>query len=129
MADIVDTHALVWYLEGGDKLGPNARNMLNRTSERLIIPTIVLCEAKYIAERGRTQIRFEQLLNFVSYDHRFIIHPIDENVAQAMPVELNIHDGIICGTALLYQRFFGEETSIITKDEAIKNWGVIPTIW
>jgi PIN domain nuclease of toxin-antitoxin system len=42
---IVDTHALIWYLEGNLKLGPEARLILDDPESDLTVPLIVLAEA------------------------------------------------------------------------------------
>ncbi len=43
--NIVDTHALVWYLEGNPGLGSNAKSVLDEPTSELIVPIIALAEA------------------------------------------------------------------------------------
>jgi len=45
---VIDTHALVWFLEQSPKLGNNARNAFLDTDSILIIPTIVLAKIKFL---------------------------------------------------------------------------------
>lgn len=50
---VVDTHALVWYLTGDRRLGPQAEAVLNDPDVTLIIPAIVLAEIKDLAHKER----------------------------------------------------------------------------
>jgi PIN domain nuclease of toxin-antitoxin system len=52
----IDTHALIWFLEGNPKLGTAAKSALSNSTSELILPAIVLAEAAWIVERGRTSI-------------------------------------------------------------------------
>jgi PIN domain nuclease of toxin-antitoxin system len=53
---VVDTHALIWFLEGNQRLGANAKTILSDINSKLIFPAIVLAEAAWMVERGRTSI-------------------------------------------------------------------------
>ena len=53
---VVDTHALVWFLEGNPRLGANAKAILEDADSNLIVPVIALAEACWIIERERTSI-------------------------------------------------------------------------
>ena len=57
MKYIIDTHALIWFLEGNPRLGSNAKNILSEPRSELVIPATVLAEAVWIVERGRTSMR------------------------------------------------------------------------
>jgi PIN domain nuclease of toxin-antitoxin system len=50
---IVDTHALVWHLEGNRALGKQAKAVIDSPQSDLILPIIALAEAAYIVEKGR----------------------------------------------------------------------------
>lgn len=66
---ILDTHALIWYLEGNPCLGEGARAVIDSPQSRLVLPIIALAEAAYIVEKGRTGIPgVEDLLNSVLSD-------------------------------------------------------------
>jgi len=54
MKHVVDTHALIWFLEGNSRLGANARTILSEADSQLILPVIALAEAVWIVERGKT---------------------------------------------------------------------------
>jgi PIN domain nuclease of toxin-antitoxin system len=53
---ILDTHALIWFLEGNSRLGLNAKEILADSSSELILPAIALAEAVWIVSRGKTSI-------------------------------------------------------------------------
>jgi len=129
MTYIVDTHTLVWFIEGRNKVGARALKVLRDNQQRIVIPAIVLAEIKYLATRGRVSLTLNEVTEIIENDPRCVIYPLDSHVVRAMPVVLDIHDGIICGTALLYQTVLGEPVKILTRDENIKNTSGIQTLW
>ncbi len=130
MIYIVDTHTLVWFLEGQGKVGSQALAVLRDPKQRLVIPSIVLGEIKYLASRGRISLAVDTVIEAVENDPRCVIYPLDTQVIQAMPVISDIHDGIICGTALLYQDVLRETVKILTRDKKIgKEASGIETVW
>lgn len=129
MVYIVDTHALVWYLEESRELGKKALSVLDDENSKLIVPTIVLAEIRYLSNKRKTALSVDEILSSIEQDERCVLFPLDINVIKQLPLELDIHDGIICGTALIYQDLLKEETKIITKDKAIINSKIIETIW
>ncbi|MEZ4662681.1 MAG: PIN domain-containing protein [Caldilineaceae bacterium] len=52
---ILDTHALVWYLEGSPRLGQQAKSAMEADDSDLVLPLIALSEATFLIERGRIQ--------------------------------------------------------------------------
>jgi PIN domain nuclease of toxin-antitoxin system len=54
MKYIVDTHALIWFLEGNPRLGIRAKAILSDLSSELILPAIALAESVWIVSRGKT---------------------------------------------------------------------------
>lgn len=49
---ILDTHALVWYLEGNPKLGEQAKITMGAVDSLLVLPLIAVAEAAFLIERG-----------------------------------------------------------------------------
>lgn len=96
---------------------------------RLIVPAIVLAEAKHIADRHRVPMNFQQILEHVTTAENMEIYPMDLAVIQELPQELDIHDAIIVATARAAQAFFGEEISILTNDIAITQSNLVPVVW
>ena len=56
MSQVVDTHGLVWFLEGNARLGPHAKTVLDTTDETLVLPATVIAEACWMIQRGKTSI-------------------------------------------------------------------------
>lgn len=129
MIYIIDTHTLVWYLEESNKLTPISIDIMENKSNKLVIPTIVLAEIKYLSTRSKVNLSLDDVLLHLESDACCILYPLDSNVVEFLPVSLDIHDGIICGTALVYKNLFREKVKIITKDEEIVNSGIVETIW
>lgn len=76
MKYVVDTYALIWFLEGNSRLGANARTILSEFDHQLVLPAIALAEAVWIVERGKTSIpSVSALLSAVSADSRVMVYP------------------------------------------------------
>jgi len=129
MRYVVDTHALVWYLTNDTRLGVGARQVLDDPSALLVIPTIVLVEAKHISERKPIPISFDDIMQTIAADARITIFSLDIFVVAGMPKELDIHDGLIVATAFSAQKLFEEEIVILTRDEVIAASNQLPVIW
>ena len=123
---VVDTHALIWFLEKNPKLGERARAVLRDPGIRIIIPTIVLAEIKYLAQKGRIGQTLEDVIRAISLDPRCLIYPIDLSVVHKAPLGLKIHDALIVGTALVQREVV---SGVLTCDESIVNSGLVPTVW
>ena len=52
---VIDTHLLVWYFVGSKRLSSAVKDRIDevRRRGRVIVPTIVLAEALYLAEKER----------------------------------------------------------------------------
>ena len=131
---ILDTHALVWYAEGNQRLSSNAKSIIAADGSRLVLPIIALAEAAAIIERGRTTISDAAgFLARVYADTRIEIFPLTLDVFERSltPEGLRIpelHDRFIVSTGLHLQDL-GETVEIITKDEVITASKVLKTVW
>jgi PIN domain nuclease of toxin-antitoxin system len=129
---IVDTHALVWHLEGKQTLGRKAKAVIDSPSSELVLPVIALAEAVFIVEKGRTSIPgVSDLLNDVLNDPRIEIYPLNVEILQesltlaAIP---EMHDRLIVATGI-YLQSLGETVKIITKDNEIILASLLPVVW
>jgi len=129
MIYIPDTHALIWFLTNSSRLGKNASKIFHNTNSFIVISTLVLAEAKFLAEKARIEKSFASILSALQDDPRVKIHPIDLSVIENAPKGLDIHDSLICGTALVYQELLKEKVKLITKDSKIINAGIVETLW
>lgn len=131
---ILDTHALIWFLEGNKRLSQPAKTVMGAAESEMVLPLIALAEATVIIEKGRTTIPdVPQFLTKVYADPRIEIYPLTLEIFQRSltPEGSNIpemHDRFIVSTGLHLQDL-GHMVQILTKDEAITDSGVLSIIW
>lgn len=137
MADVyvIDTHALLWYLDDNARLGQRARSALIDPESRFLVPAIALAEALFILEKGRTSISITEtdLINALRSDERIGIAPLNQDVIEAT---LNckaideIHDRQIVATALVAQDDNDDiSVPVLTRDANIRDSGLVNIIW
>jgi len=117
---IVDTHALVWFLEKNPRLSEKAKDALTNKSSQIILPTIVLVEVIFLYAKKRTSVNLFTILSEVANSSNCLVYPLDEEVVLRIPTNIDIHDAIIIATGLVFKDLMGYEVAIVTKDEAIK---------
>jgi PIN domain nuclease of toxin-antitoxin system len=132
MQYIVDTHALIWFLEGNPRLGIAAKQVLGNSESKLVIPAIALAEAAFIIERGKTSIpSVIDLHTAVNGDPRIVVYPLDRAIIEITNTLLSInemHDRQIVATAIILKNQ-GEEVSVLTCDRNITESGVVSITW
>ncbi|PSB02989.1 type II toxin-antitoxin system VapC family toxin [Merismopedia glauca] len=132
MKYVIDTHALIWFLEGNSRLGANAKAILSHPDSELIIPATTLAEAVWIVERRKTSIpSAKDLILVVEADPRVVIYPLDKEVVELTINLSNInemHDRQIAATALVLASK-GEVVQLLTRDENITASGLVPIVW
>ncbi|MFW9881557.1 MAG: type II toxin-antitoxin system VapC family toxin [Candidatus Thorarchaeota archaeon] len=130
---VTDTHALCWHLTEDSKLSSKAKKIFQKADSgihQILIPSIVLIEMVYLAEKGRiSDSSLNQVLELIdiiggSYDEA----PLNRDTVKALQniprADVpDMPDRIITATA--YQL----DLPLITKDDKIKNSGVISVIW
>ncbi len=126
---VLDTHALAWYLDGDPKLSKAAESVIDSPDSRLIIPTIILAELKYLFSRKRIAFPIDDVFSFIGNDNRCLVYPFDLNCVEFLDERLNLHDAIIVSTALVFRSSFDEETFLVTKDSEIHKLNIIKVIW
>jgi len=126
---VLDTHAFVWHLTNSRRLSKKARAILDDPEALLVLPAIALAELRFLADRGRIEISWTDIRWALAADDRCAVHATDETVVEHMPPGLDIHDAIICGTAILRREVFGEDVAVITRDKDIRDSGLVETVW
>ena len=129
MRYVVDTHALLWYLSNDARLGLNAHQILSQPDQLLLIPVIVLAEAKHAADRHRVLLHFEAIVQTVTSSPRITVVPMDLATVEYLPGQLDIHDALIVATALYCRDYLQEAISVLTNDIAITHSGLVTVIW
>jgi PIN domain nuclease of toxin-antitoxin system len=129
---VLDTHTLVWYLEGSPRLSTRAKAIVDDSSNQLVVPLIVLAEAAFLVERGRIAISsVPNLLSDVQADPRVEVYPLTWEVFQHTLTATSIpemHDRLIVATTLHLQSQ-GHTASLVTRDGMIIQSGLVSIIW
>jgi PIN domain nuclease of toxin-antitoxin system len=132
MSFVLDTHAVVWYLENSDALSSRARTTIEnaiRDGNRVSVSAISVVEVIYLAERSRvSQAALTLLRNGLSDRTAGLdVVPVDALIADAVgkisrDTVPDMPDRIVAATAL-HLGF-----PLITRDRRLQSSG-IPTIW
>jgi PIN domain nuclease of toxin-antitoxin system len=131
---ILDTHALIWYLEGNPRLGRKAKATMEAADSEMILPLIALAEATYLIEKRRVGIStVSDLLTDIDADSRIEIYPLTWEVFERSLTSEGIqipelHDRFIVSTGL-YLQDLGHMVIVLTKDKSIIDAGVLPVVW
>ena len=130
---VTDTHALIWHLANGRRLSPRARQVFAETDagqHQVFIPSIVMVEAVYLAERQRIESTIlAQLFTLAAvFPNNYQVVPLDLEVIQALRVTdrmlvPELPDRIIVATALL------RGLQLVTRDSAIATAGIVAVLW
>jgi predicted nucleic acid-binding protein len=128
---VVDTHPLLWYLAADERIGNNAKRIIERAEAgevKIIVPAIVLIEAIEVIRKGRVVYNVDELLQQINQRTNFIVKNLDFDIITlyknySSSLKLDSHDKIIIITA----QHFGN-IPIISKDEDIRQV-YSPTIW
>jgi PIN domain nuclease of toxin-antitoxin system len=132
MSAVLDTHAVVWYLQDSKQLSPLARRTIEdeiRSAHDIYLSAISLIELTYLVERGRLPAAALRQLQDALEDETsgLLVASVDAAVANAIPgiprdVVPDMPDRIIAATALYLS------VPLITRDRRIQSAG-IRTIW
>jgi len=126
---VVDTHALLRYFEDLDLLGADGRGVMTDPNSDLLVPTIVMAEARWTIQKQRARVDWDDLLKSLEDDGRFTVAPLTLDILRLATDRLEMHDALICATALLVRDSLGEEVRLITRDKDIRNSALVETIW
>jgi PIN domain nuclease of toxin-antitoxin system len=132
MKYILDTHALIWFLEGNARLGLKAKEVLSDSSSELVLPAIALAESVWIVSRGKTSIpSVDALLKVLKQDERVSIYPLDSEVIEKSVNLTSInemHDRQIVSTALVIEEQ-GNQVALLSCDQNICAANLVRIVW
>lgn len=126
---VVDAHALVWFITEDERLSEIAEQILDQAEAavvQVLIPTIVLAELAYIAQKKKVKVTIDEILKRIERGDGFAIVPFDYEifkVALHLPAEWEIHDRIIAATALYYTAM------LVSGDRVLQESDEIETLW
>jgi PIN domain nuclease of toxin-antitoxin system len=129
MKYVLDTHAFIWHLTDDPRLGDEARRISDDPNTEIILPSIVLAEAKHIADKKRVSIKYSQILEALATTPQLQVFPIDETTIAHLPSNLDIHDSLIVATAMSCNELYADEVILITRDQTIIDSDLVRTIW
>jgi len=127
---LLDTHVLVWMTTEPDRLSKAAQAAIRKATgqDGVLIASITLLEVARLAARGRLQLAGTVQSVVEEMASRVGIRPITPEIA-AIAAELpdsypgDPADRLIGATALC------EGIELITRDRAIRDSGLIRTVW
>lgn len=125
---LLDTHAAVWLLQGDSRLGAGARRALSSgDAEPPCISDIVLLEISLLVGSGRVVPRTAPREFLRRFAASLRVLPIDADIAAAVPGLALPHadpfDRVIVATAIRHQ------LSLVTRDRAIRESGLVDVVW
>lgn len=126
---VTDTHPWIWFLTANSRLSSKAKSVLSDTSNTIIVPSIVLMEIRYLYKHKRITLSFEKVIQQLESCKNIILYPLDLSIVSVAPINLDIHDAIIVGTAIQLNNEFKQTVSLITIDRAISDSKLVHIIW
>jgi PIN domain nuclease of toxin-antitoxin system len=129
---VADSHAIVWHLRGSARLSAAAARALTEaeTTDGVVVSTATLVDLWYVTQTTRklTDANLTELRDMLASSPALILQPIDiavvdATVSIARDLLADPWDRFIVGTA----RALG--LPLVTRDGAIRESGLVPTIW
>jgi PIN domain nuclease of toxin-antitoxin system len=130
---VTDTHSILWHLSRDRRLSRAARNLFVSANEgrlQVLVPSIVLMEAVFLAQRRRiSEAQVSQLFRLPEDEYSGIrLAPLDLAVSHAVrdfgpSATPDMPDRIIAATA----RAWG--VPLITVDSVIAESGLVDVVW
>ena len=130
---VTDTHPLIWHMFGDRRLSAAAANVFSGADSglhQILIPSIVLVEVVYLAERNRidptTLDKVLSMLDMASRNYEValldigVVQKLREMDSTRVP---EMPDRIIVATAA------HRGLNLLTRDRAIASPGLVGTVW
>lgn len=132
MRVLADSHAVLWYTRGSGRLSPRAASALTEAeaTDGVIVSVASLVDLWYVTQttKALTEAEVSEVREAIVTSPAFTLQPIDLAVIDAttsIPREVlsDPWDRFIVATA----KTLG--LSLVTKDQAIRDSGLVPSIW
>lgn len=132
MRVLADSHAVLWHLQGSDRLSTRASEALNdaEATDGIVVSVATLVDLWYVTQTTRKleHTHLNALRAVLLSSPAFALHPIDLSVADtttSIPRDVltDPWDRFIVGTARALA------LPLVTKDDAIRQSDLVTTIW
>jgi PIN domain nuclease of toxin-antitoxin system len=129
---LADSHAIVWHLQGSARLSALAASALTEAeaTDGVVVSIATLIDLWYVTQTTKkvTATDLAVLRDLLVFSPAFVLQPINVAVVDAttsIPRDLltDPWDRFIVGTARALA------VSLVTRDRAIRDSGLVPTIW
>jgi PIN domain nuclease of toxin-antitoxin system len=129
---LADSHAVLWYTQGSDRLSSRAAGALTEAeaTDGVIVSVATLVDLWYVTQttKALTEAEVSEVREAIVTSPAFTLQPIDLAVIDAttsIPRDVlsDPWDRFIVATA----KTLG--LSLVTKDQAIHDSGLVATIW
>jgi len=129
MIYVLDTHPLIWFVARDARLSSAAAMVMNASASRFVIPTMTLVEIRHLRAKSRITVDLADVYRDFINVTNCLVYPLDEQVISMIPTGPDIHDSIIVATAIFYRDILRQPATLITKDRAITQSGLVQTLW
>jgi PIN domain nuclease of toxin-antitoxin system len=129
---LADSHAIVWHLQGSARLSATAASSLveAETTDGVVVSIATLIDLWYVTQTTQklSDANLTELRDMLAFSPGLSLHPIDIAVVDATTsiardLLTDPWDRFIVGTARALA------LPLVTKDRAIRESGLVPTIW
>jgi PIN domain nuclease of toxin-antitoxin system len=129
---VADSHAVIWHLQGSARLSDLASSTLieAEATDGVVVSVASLVDLWYVTQTTKSVAHADLavLRGLLTSSPAFILKPIDVAVVDATTsiprdVLTDPWDRFIVATAKVL------EVSLVTRDSAIRDSGLVPTIW
>jgi PIN domain nuclease of toxin-antitoxin system len=126
---VADTHALLWYLSGSQRLGADARITLDEAVtgvNEILIPAIVIAEFIRITKKYGQAVDVARILTSLQEKPGFHLTALTPDIVLGIrPLTMlpDLHDRLIVAEAI------ANGAKLITCDKAITASGATAVVW
>jgi len=124
---ILDTHALIWFCEGNDKLSKLARTKIEDLNNTLFVSFATLWEIviKFSLGKLKADVNFDSLLNFISDNNIAILNSTTNHLKELEKLPY-FHDDPF--DRFIIAQAINEKVPVISIDSKFKFYN-IDLIW
>lgn len=126
---VLDTHALVWFLQKDLRLPLSAQKAILDKANLKFVPFIAICEIHYLHARGRFPLSSLELQNHLDSVSDFEVISHGMELLPHLLCELEIHDALIVASAYMLRDSREMNVKIVSKDRTIAQHSKVPVIW